>query len=402
MRARLRSHWFVLLAGAVAVACSDANGPPESPGALPALNVVSGVPQTGVFEICKVGSAADFEIEIVANNPFHGSTVITKTERLLDGECKVVHTDTDGLSDVVTITEIIPTGFSLDFVEVLGIDGQGTVTSVIRPGPGVSGEITASKLGCVAIFHNVPEPELPCSDCRGGVTELTLRNNGPDAVIQVKAGKKIVFDEFVAAGAEFSFVGQGRDNKLGKEIKIRANGGPETKIHTSCSRPIGPGSVFGDFEVVEAFSKDGGRVCPAGQEEDCDDLCDAGKPRVAMMEFTGADCSATSNSQDPTKISCADFGVLPATVRIVASDKENPDDTRAKTWFDGTVALNGTFGIDATNAGANRLKANTWVHIYALDGTLLQSVKFHTSCSQPLELGDQFGSLSLVDFTPDI
>ncbi len=35
--------------------------------------------------------------------------------------------------------------------------------------------------------------------------------------------------------------------------------------------------------------------------------------------------------------------------------------------------------------------------IFDLAGNLLQAVKFHTSCSQPLNVGDQFGALQLLD-----
>jgi hypothetical protein len=30
---------------------------------------------------------------------------------------------------------------------------------------------------------------------------------------------------------------------------------------------------------------------------------------------------------------------------------------------------------------------------------VLQRIEFHTSCSQPLELGDQYGGIQLVGFT---
>jgi hypothetical protein len=33
-------------------------------------------------------------------------------------------------------------------------------------------------------------------------------------------------------------------------------------IHTSCSQPIGPGLISGDFEVVSGRSKDNGLICP--------------------------------------------------------------------------------------------------------------------------------------------
>jgi len=180
--------------------------------------------------------------------------------------------------------------------------------------------------------------------------------------------------------------------------------------------------------------------------------CDDGKPMVLTMEYTGDDCGASHNDQksqncqdDPCagvhnhhshpggkcgggggkahsgkdckkshcgksahssgkhgKASCVDPGALPGTVYILASDRENPLEKKARVWFEGTVLLNSSFDIDARNAGEGKLKANTWVLIYdRKGGTLLQKVQIHTSCSQPLNVGDQFASLLLVGFIPE-
>ncbi len=88
-------------------------------------------------------------------------------------------------------------------------------------------------------------------------------------------------------------------------------------------------------------------------------------------------------------------------VRIVVSDKSDPDANNAKVWFDGMVALGAEFDIDATNAGEERLRANAHATIFDPEGAVLQTIKFHVSCSQPLNVGDQFGSLLLTGFTPD-
>ncbi len=49
---------------------------------------------------------------------------------------------------------------------------------------------------------------------------------------------------------------------MNNDISIYVNGVFNAKVHTSCSQPIGPNAVFGDFLVVEARSKDNGRMCP--------------------------------------------------------------------------------------------------------------------------------------------
>jgi hypothetical protein len=130
-----------------------------------------------------------------------------------------------------------------------------------------------------------------------------------------------------------------------------------------------------------------------------DDQCKDGfKPQLLEMQYTGEDCTASNNDQDPKKTLCEGDPNDDLKVFIRASDKEKPDDSKAKVWFEGPVDLNDTFDIDATNAGEDKLKSNTWVLIFdSRGGKLLQKINFHTSCSQPLAVGDQFGSLILED-----
>jgi hypothetical protein len=116
------------------------------------------------------------------------------------------------------------------------------------------------------------------------------------------------------------------------------------------------------------------------------------------MQYTGLSCAATSHSQDPTKVKCNGDPALATPVRILVQSNAKPGSSKAKKWFDGLVTRNSTFTIDAANAGATRLNADTYVFIYSQSGVLLQTIKFHTSCSQPLNQDDQFGSLKLVGF----
>ena len=96
------------------------------------------------------------------------------------------------------------------------------------------------------------------SECKGGVTELTLLNRGPDGLIVVtdKNGNTL-FSGTVDGGTPFTFTGLD-GGKMGTEITITVDGGDPIQIHTSCSRPIGVGSEFGDFEVLGGSSRNGG------------------------------------------------------------------------------------------------------------------------------------------------
>lgn len=105
---------------------------------------------------------------------------------------------------------------------------------------------------------------LDCLEFEGKVTQLTLQYNGDVAanitVDQKKEG--IVFNENVDIGAQFTIIGTDNHGTLGTEISIYKDGIFNTKIHTSCSKPIGPGLVSGDFEVIKGYSRKGGLLCP--------------------------------------------------------------------------------------------------------------------------------------------
>jgi len=120
-----------------------------------------------------------------------------------------------------------------------------------------------------------PPPPADCG-CDGKVTDLTLRYNGTDTAfvtVQQKKDGKVVFSDTVDPGEVFSFIGADKKWTLGTEIQIYVNGHLHTKIHTSCSQPIGPGLVSGDFEVVDGSSRNGGKLCPvasSGNSTDSD------------------------------------------------------------------------------------------------------------------------------------
>ncbi len=129
------------------------------------------------------------------------------------------------------------------------------------------------------------------------------------------------------------------------------------------------------------------------------DSCASGKPKILVMKYTGKDCSFSNNPQS-WKHRCHGDPLFTDPVFILATDKK-----RKRTWFKGLVALDGLFDIAAANAGRTKLASDTLVKIYTDDpdegGVLLQRIKFHTSCSKPLNVGDVFGSLELVTFTAE-
>jgi hypothetical protein len=116
------------------------------------------------------------------------------------------------------------------------------------------------------------------------------------------------------------------------------------------------------------------------------------------MRYTGESCAATEHTQDEDDVQCEGDPAFEPVVFIRASDEEDATEDDANVWFEGAVGLDEFVFIESLAAGRSRLRSRTFVHIFDLSGNLLQFVEFHTSCSEPLNFGDQFGSLLLVDY----
>jgi len=120
-------------------------------------------------------------------------------------------------------------------------------------------------------YHAELPPPPPCGECEGKVTRLTLRYLGAVAGAHVQVIAKrgpsndVAFDGIVSPGGTFEVVGPAGGSQagtLGTEIRIKVNGIDNATMHTSCSSPIGPGLVSGDFLVLEGESSGGGLLCP--------------------------------------------------------------------------------------------------------------------------------------------
>lgn len=124
--------------------------------------------------------------------------------------------------------------------------------------------------------------------------------------------------------------------------------------------------------------------------------CADGKPQTLVFEYTGLSCAASNNSQG-TKAKCADTaggpnGTEPVSIMYTGKDADNKV---AVDPTDGTM-VGDLVTLDAF--GRDRLHANSKLEVK--NGGLLQKLEIHTSCSQPLVVGDVFGSLILREFIP--
>ncbi|MCP4687719.1 MAG: hypothetical protein GY859_06695, partial [Desulfobacterales bacterium] len=240
-------------------------------------------------------------------------------------------------------------------------------TSCSQPiGPGlVRGDLEVIEAYSLKGGKVCPLPE--CMECDGKITQLTLRYHGVNAgrvEVKQKKGHKdhiVIFDEMVDPGAMFTFNGTERDGTMGTEIEISVDGGPPVKLHTSCSRPIGPGLIIGDFEVIEGYSLKGGKLCPLPECMECD-----GKVTRLTLLYRGA-----SDGQ------------------VVVTQKKGHENHVVV--FDRMVHPGAMFSFNGIENNGTMGKE---IEIF-VDGAL--NTKIHTSCSRPIGPGMITGDFEIIE-----
>jgi hypothetical protein len=128
----------------------------------------------------------------------------------------------------------------------------------------------------------------------------------------------------------------------------------------------------------------------------------SGRPRTLTMTYVdangaaaGGNCTTGCNTQDPSKVIVNGDPNLATPVWIHATPLG-----KTSVLFSGAVSLDGQFVLSAANGGLTTLDTNTIVTIRSSQtGPILSTVTYHTSCSQPLNQGDFYGSLQLIGFS---
>lgn len=223
-----------------------------------------------------------------------------------------------------------------------------------------------------------------------------------------------IFDATVQPNEEFDLDGADSGTNtpgwIGPNIYLDSGGGAsrnkrtETNIHTSCSEALGPGDVYGDFEVVAVTTTDGDRVCESGTGGDGGDDTPDDEPD------TDPECAVCDKGTDVSlaTLDVRYLGADDATISVV-STKGNTGGV----LFAGTVSYDDVFTLDGKdvirggnngngnggngngrgngNGGNGRPtnKLGPEVEI-SIDGEA-RPVSIHVSCSQPLAVGMRFG-----------
>jgi len=174
------------------------------------------------------------------------------------------------------------------------------------------------------------------------------------------------------------------------------------KIETSCKRGIECGDEFGAFTVVGMESTLGGVVdcnapppppeCAPGGDapgSPCDE-----KLVDMVLEYQGQPCQVPLPNPQLGEATCSGDATGATNVGITYAGKFG----NAHTILPASGINNGDrFRVTSTLQSGGLFPNQKFV--ISDSGGVRQTIAFHVSCSKPLALGDQFGSLKLVEFT---
>jgi serine-aspartate repeat-containing protein C/D/E len=270
-------------------------------------------------------------------------------------------------------------------------------------------------------FVEPPPPgSFVCSDAKP-IDSMTVIWNGPQEPVYVKAwngsvgtGTPQTFGP-IYAGDEVTFT---RTGTFPNDTywQIYSNSGFTTEIgrstfHLSCSDvdmngPEDCGKVAGDGKAVAGYQNwwifEG--MAGSGQVLDCmpgpvagadacsfaapspPDCATLGKPQSLTFQYTGSGCGESDNNQAADKWACSGVpGTAPVSITILK------DPARITVTPSSGIVVGDLVTVSRKVATT---EMGSEIQLYV--GS--QFLKIHTSCSQPLAVGDVFGSLELVKF----
>ncbi len=302
------------------------------------------------------------------------------TVYLLNCQGEIIATTITNASGAYLFDQLQPGDYKIQFILPSGYEfspqDQGADDAMDSDADPTTGEASCTTLDSgeydLTWDAGVYMPVIDCFECDGKITNLTLEYQGSlEALVEVfaKAGKdglgELLFSGPVLPGGSFNIVGFDKNGTVGTEISLFVDGVLNTKIHTSCSKPIYIGMVSGFFEILDGYSLNGGRLCPGEGGVDCRE-CD-GKITNLTLEYQGS---------------------LEALVEVFAKAGRNE---LGETLFSGQVLSGGSFNFVGFDRHGTM---GTEISIF-VDGVL--NTKIHTSCSQPIYIGMISGDFEVLD-----
>ncbi|HAC64425.1 MAG TPA: hypothetical protein DCF68_13005, partial [Cyanothece sp. UBA12306] len=158
---------------------------------------------------------------------------------------------------------------------------------------------------------------------------------------------------------------------------------------------------FGDLELMDMDTANyEGIITPPPSGDICETL---GKPEA--MTFTYEPGTDVLTGQDPSKA-----GVLTQNGTdadgisfVVVTDEDDITKVlngEGRRFFEGDVAFEQSFqAMENFNNNGDTFGSETFVHFFEdQNGGLLQSINYHTSCSQPIQINDVIGNATLKEY----
>ncbi len=262
----------------------------------------------------------------------------------------------------------------------------------------------------------VETPPPPAFDkCKGKLQQFSVIWTGAD--ITVSGLPNDAPGGAVSNNQKVTFFGPFSQNDVLVDIAGAVSG--QSKFHMSCSdddfnspddcgKPAGNSknndSGFINDWQLQGFIDAEDRVLDCGaagtepdfpQDNSCTFVpqpanCEVlGKPTSLTFRYTGQGCSASNNPQDGKAQCSGDVnGLLPVT--IVAGKKG----LRSRDLY--TVSPTSVASGEEFTISASKFNGDSEIEISNSGGT--EENIYHASCSQPLAVGDKYGSLELVGF----
>jgi hypothetical protein len=258
-----------------------------------------------------------------------------------------------------------------------------------------------------ACQNPLPNPQGGAAKCEGDASDA---DDPPFSVTytgQFAAKISVIPASGIEDGDTFQVVPTGRDSLHSKLPLLIADGNSieqAIEIHTSCSQPLACGDVFGSLTLVGFKTKDGLDVnCdpPTGPvfADSCE--CPLGPPTPhctdRLEELQLAYLGDLLPAGDP---GCEDDVSNPQNGQGTCTGDHLSDDGTGITILTDPTNISAEPAIvDVTGVFSIQKEVNGWVkdlpneiQFEATDGVGTQTVTIHTSCSEPLNLGDRFGN----------